>query len=66
MSMKGIRTKEEIRDLKRKDPFFAFRGMKKELTDEELYTIFSLLGLDEWEKQNMDMYMVDKILLEDE
>ena len=64
--MKGIRTKEEIRELKRKDPFFAFRDMKNQLTDEELYSIFSLLGLDEWEKQNMNNYMVDKILLEDE
>jgi hypothetical protein len=61
-----IRTKEEIRELKRKDPFFSFRNTKNPLTDEELYNIFFLLGLDEWEKQNIDEYMADKILLEDE
>jgi hypothetical protein len=60
-----IRTKEEIKALKRIDPFFAFRNTKNPLTDEELYEIFLLLTNDEWELNNMNEYMAEKVLLED-
>lgn len=65
-----VRTKEEIRELKRIDPFFAFRNMKShQLTDEQLYDMFSFFNLDEWEIENMNNYMarrmIEQSILED-
>ena len=62
-----MRTKEEMRELLKIDPFRTIRAIIPDATDEELYTIYEqFTSSSEWEKQNRDNYIVDKILLGDQ
>lgn len=67
MSNLKFRTKEEIRELERKDPFFTMRSVTT-MNDYELYELFKVFTTDEWEKQNIEEYMANleiQKLLED-
>lgn len=60
-----LRTEEEIRDLKRQDPFWEFRKVCPTMTDSELFDLYSVIGWkDEWEKQNAINYIVERELLD--
>ena len=60
-----MRTKEEIKNKQRQDPFYALRNIVPKLTDDELYYLYQTVGLSEWEKNNIEEYIAEKILLED-
>ena len=61
-----MRESLEIQELLKKDPFFALRDLDlHDDDDEELFELYQIFGMSDWEYNNAVNYMAQKILLED-
>lgn len=58
-----MRSREEIKELLKVDPFWVFRKVCPDLSNEELYSLYNIIGWkDEWEKSNADNFMTTYLL----
>lgn len=61
-----MRESLEIQELLKKDPFLALRDLDlHDDDDEELFELYQIFGMSDWEYNNAVNYMAQKILLED-